>query len=213
MTPPAAAPAAALPRIVQAGDPVLRAQAALVPSDEIDTAAFRELVAAMVAVMRAAPGVGLAAPQIGVSKQVLVVEDPEDVMVRVSPEGRAVRGRVPVPLTVIVNPTLRLVEGERATFFEGCLSVTGYSALVPRAVEVEVSGLDATTTEVTPRVWRWRGWPARILQHEVDHLRGTLYVDRMLSRSLCSPEEASRWAGFNTAEVAEALGVDLREPR
>jgi peptide deformylase len=202
-----------LPRIVQAGDPVLRAEAKAVPADEIGTVAFRDLVETMVAVMRAAPGVGLAAPQIGVSKQVIVVEDQEEFLSRLSEEARAARERAPVPLTVIVNPTLRLVTGRPATFFEGCLSVTGYMALVPRALEVEVTGLDATTGTAVPRVWRLRGWPARILQHEVDHLRGTLYVDRMHARSLCGPDETHRWAGRTTEDVAAALGVDIQPAR
>jgi peptide deformylase len=202
-------PALALPRIVQAGDPVLRGVASLVSSDEIETSEFRTLVMTMIAVMRAAPGVGLAAPQIGVSKQVIVLEDRPEYMARLEEDGREVRERAAVPLTVIVNPTLRLIEGARATFFEGCLSVTGYVALVPRALEVEVMGLDATGPEAVSRVWRWRGWPARILQHEIDHLRGTLYVDRMHSRTLCSPDEIPRWIGRTTEEVAAALGVDL----
>jgi peptide deformylase len=203
MTPPD------LPRIVQAGDPVLRTAAAPVPLEEVETDAFRSLVATMVAVMRGAPGVGLAAPQIGIGKQVLVVEDPEELASRVAEDARRERGRVPFPLTVIVNPTLALVAGEPATFLEGCLSVKGYVALVPRALEVVVSGLDATGPHPTPRTWRLRGWPARILQHEVDHLQGTLYVDRMLSRSLSGPDEVPRWVGKSTAEIAAGLGVDL----
>jgi peptide deformylase len=198
-----------LPRIVQAGDPVLRAVAKIVAPHETETAAFRALVETMVSVMRAAPGVGLAAPQIGVAKQVIVLEDREDLMARLDAEALAARARVPLPLTVIVNPKLRLIEGPAATFLEGCLSVTGYVALVRRAAEVEVTGLDATGPDVRPRVWRVRGWPARILQHEVDHLNGTLYVDRMYPRSLCGPEETHRLAGKTTEEIAASLGVDL----
>jgi peptide deformylase len=198
-----------LPRIVQVGHPVLRAAAEPVAEHALRTPEFRALVDTMVAVMRAAPGVGLAAPQIGVSRQLIVVEDPEERLSRADPERLALRGRVPLPLTVIVNPTLRLLGGPPVTFLEGCLSVTGYMALVARAPEVEVAGLDATGLEPTPRVWRLRGWSARILQHEVDHLRGTLYVDRMHARSLCGPEEAGRWADSTTEQMAAGLGVDL----
>jgi peptide deformylase len=198
-----------LPRIVQAGDPVLRAVAESVPPHEIETPAFRALIETMVAVMRAAPGVGLAAPQIGVPKRVIVLEDREEFLSRLDADGLAARERVPLPLTVIVNPTLRLMDGRGATFLEGCLSVTGYVALVRRATEVEVTGLDATGPDVRQRVWRVRGWPARILQHEVDHVNGILYVDRMYPRSLCGPEETHRWAGKTAEEIALALGVDL----
>jgi peptide deformylase len=200
-----------LPLIVQAGDPVLRSVALPVPPDEVGTPEFRALVDTMIAVMRAAPGVGLAAPQIGVPKRVIVVEDREDLLAGMNADVRAARERNPLPLTVIVNPVLALVPGARVTFFEGCLSVSGYMALVARASLVEVTGLDATTGVGIPRVWRLRGWSARILQHEVDHLEGTLYVDRMYSRSLCSPQEAARWAGRTTQEAAAALGVELCE--
>lgn len=198
-----------LPHIVQAGDPILRSKAYPVLLEEVSSPGFRSLVSTMVAVMRAAPGVGLAAPQIGVPKQVLVVEDREELLGRIDEDARRARERVPLPLTVIVNPKLRLVPGRSATFFEGCLSVAGFIGLVPRALEVECSGLDVTTEDVVARVWRLRGWPARILQHEVDHLGGTLYVDRMHARSFCGPDEAHRWAGRTTEEAAAALGVKL----
>ncbi|KYF55543.1 peptide deformylase, partial [Sorangium cellulosum] len=180
--------------MVLAGRAVLRKPAALVPPEEIGTKQLKQLVSTMVAVMRKAPGVGLAAPQIGVGQQVIVLEDSEALMSRLTPEQRAERGRAPFPLQVIVNPTLKVLAPSppaagagRATFFEGCLSVPGYMALVERDLSVEVSGVDADGKEVR---WQATGWPARILQHEVDHLRGTLYVDRMISRSFCSNEEA-----------------------
>jgi peptide deformylase len=198
-----------LPRIVQAGDPVLRAAAGLVPVGEVETPAFRDLVATMISVMRAAPGVGLAAPQIGVSKQVIVFEDRNPHLVGMDSAALAERERTPLPLTVVVNPTLRIIDGSEVTFLEGCLSVTGYMALVRRATEVVLSGLDATLPGATSREWHLRGWPARIAQHEVDHLRGTLYVDRMYARSLCGPDETHRWSGRATCEIAAALGIDV----
>jgi peptide deformylase len=106
---------------------------------------------------------------------------------------------------VIVNPVLRMVGDERATFFEGCLSVTGYVGLVERSREVEVTGLDEHGAAVT---WRVRGWPARILQHEVDHLDGALYVDRMLTRSFTTGEQAKAlYAGKPIAEIRRMLGL------
>lgn len=200
-----------LPPIVQAGDPVLRHVAAPVAPERIATTAFRELVEHMVGVMRAAPGVGLAAPQIGVPLRVLVVEDTEERMAALPPEARAERGRREVPLRVIVNPELEVVGARRATFFEGCLSVRGYAALVERAYEVTVRGLDA---EGQPLTWQVEGWPARILQHEVDHLDGTLYVDRMLPRSLCQDAELKRWSGRSIEDVfAELVDVAALRPR
>ena len=196
--------APSLPPVVQAGHPVLRAVAELGDPARLGSRDVQALVHTMVAVMRAAPGVGLAAPQIGVPLQVIVLEDAEALMSKLTPAERAARGRVPYPLQVLVKTKLRPIGAERATFFEGCLSVKGYMALVERALEVEVSGLDEHGKEVTVRV---SGWPARILQHEIDHLRGTLYVDRMLTRTLCCNEEAPRWINLPASETREKLGA------
>ena len=201
-----------LPKIVQAGTPVLRAPAAPVPPEDFGGSKLKSLVAVMVEVMRSAPGVGLAAPQIGVGLQVIVLEDREALMARLSPEERAERGRAPVPLTAIINPTLTARGGSlitatgagRATFFEGCLSVAGYMALVERDLRVEVTGVDP---DGAPIRWEAEGWPARILQHEVDHLRGVLYVDRMLTRSLCSNDEAAHWLKRPLDEIRAAFGI------
>jgi peptide deformylase len=195
----------ALPPIVQAGHPVLRAAAAPVPADMLGSKKLRDLVATMTEVMRKAPGVGLAAPQIGVGLSLIVLEDAESLMSRLSPEDRKARGRVTFPLTVIANPTL-VTHGEgRAAFFEGCLSVPGYMALVERDLEVEVRGVDAAGDPVQ---WRVAGWPARILQHEVDHLRGTLYIDRMMPRTFTANAEAARWISLPAGEVKAALGIE-----
>jgi peptide deformylase len=191
--------------IVQAGHPVLRTPAAPVPAEMIGTPELDELIDRMITAMRQAPGVGLAAPQIGVGLQIIALEDTEERMARLTAEQRNERGRQPLPLTVILNPELRLIEGERAVFFEGCLSVAGYVALVERARAVEVTGL---TPQGEPLRWQVSGWPARILQHEVDHVGGTLYVDRMLTRSFCSAEEAlSRWSDVPVAAVRTALST------
>ncbi len=193
------------PAIVQIGDPVLRARAAEVPAGRIPTPEFQALVERMIASMRAAPGVGLAAPQIGVPWRVIVLEDRAELAGRLTEAERQERERVPFPVRVLVNPVLREVGSERALFFEGCLSVSGYVALVDRAREVEVTGLDERGALQT---WRARGWPARILQHEVDHLEGTLYVDRMVTRSFATAEHArARFAGKPIAEIRLQHGL------
>jgi peptide deformylase len=202
-TTPDASPAK--PAIVQTGAPVLRARAAEVAPERIASAEIQELVARMIAAMRAAPGVGLAAPQIGVSLRVLVLEDTTERMARLTADEIRERERVVLPLRVFINPTLRPVGDERRIFFEGCLSVDGFAALVERHAEVEVSGLDE---HGRPHTMHVRGWPARILQHEVDHLDGTLYVDRMVSRSFSTGEQArDRFAGKPIAEVLTNFGL------
>jgi peptide deformylase len=182
--------------IVRAGAPVLRARAAEVEPAEIGSKAMRDLIRTMVESMRRAPGVGLAAPQIGVSKRVIVLEDAERLMTGLSPEIRADRARVPFALKTIINPVLERLPAEgdapEPTFFEGCLSVPGMGALVSRSLEVIVRGL---SEKGEPLEWRVSGWPARILQHEVDHLDGTLYIDRMVSRTFGHNDEIASFAG------------------
>ena len=194
--------------IVTAGDPVLRRAASAVSPEAIGSRELDDLVREMTLVMRAAPGVGLAAPQIGVPLRVIVLEDTEQLMGRLSPRERAARERTPLPFAAIVNPEIER-RGEStpssATFFEGCLSVPGYMALVERELEVNLTGL--TLSGDTMRL-ALRGWPARIAQHEIDHLDGTLYVDRMIARTLCTNEEVSRrWIAEDVTKIRAALGA------
>jgi peptide deformylase len=155
--------------------------------------------------MRAAPGVGLAAPQIGIPWRVIVLEDREELVKNLTADERHERERTPFDTRVFVNPVLRHVGEEHAMFFEGCLSVKGYVALVERSREVEVTGLDE---HGAPQTWHVKGWPARILQHEVDHLDGTLYIDRMKTRSFANADQAKAlYAGKPIAEVRRMLGL------
>ncbi len=190
--------------IVQAGALVLRNRAATVEREAIRTPEMKALVTTMIETMRAAPGVGLAAPQIGIPLRVLVAEDRPEYQARLAEAHRAERGRTPLPLTVLFNPVLRHVGDRKATFFEGCLSVAGFSALVERSLEVEVEGLDENGE---PRTLSAVGWPARIFQHECDHLDGTLYIDRMLTRSFTGPEHLATYGGKSVAEVKKMLGI------
>ena len=193
------------PPIVQTGAPGLRSRAKEVPPEQIQTKEMQDLVARMIATMRAAPGVGLAAPQIGVPLRVIVLEDREDLLKGLTPEERKERERVAFPTRVFFNPVLKPVGEDRAMFFEGCLSVKGFVGLVERSAEVEVSGLDENGAAQT---WRVRGWPARIVQHEVDHLDGTLYIDRMKTRSFATAEHAKAlYAGKPIAEIRRMLDL------
>ena len=194
-----------LPPIVQTGAPVLRARAAEYPIEKIGSPEFQSLIKTMIAVMRKAPGVGLAAPQIGISTRIIVLEDRDELIAKLSENEKTERERTPFPTRVFVNPELSPIGQEHATFFEGCLSVNGFVGLVERAREVEVRAYDETGK---PSVWRVRGWPARILQHEVDHLEGTLYVDRMKTRSFATGDQArSLYGGKPIAEILKALGL------
>lgn len=188
--------------IVQAGDPVLRRPAAHFDGQLAD-ALLARLLTAMRETMQAAPGVGLAAPQVGVPLRVAVLED----TAQVSEEVRAARAREPLPFRVLVNPAYSPASAERAAFFEGCLSVRGWQAVVTRPAGIHLTALDETGRRVDEFV---HGWPARIVQHETDHLDGTLYLDRADLRSLSTNDAVTtRWNQPTPHEAATALGFPL----
>ena len=193
------------PRIVQVGDPVLRSAATAVDLDAIGRPELRDLVAGMVAAMRKAPGIGLAAPQVGVSKRIFVMEDRPEMTADLPKAVLLEREREPSPLRVLINPVVRPVGSQTRDFFEGCLSITGYTAMVTRHREVAVAYLDE---KGEPQEWIARGWPARVAQHEYDHLEAVLYTDRMIARSFMSNDEfRARYAARPIAEVKQELGL------
>lgn len=190
-------------KIRSVGEPVLRGRARALSAEEITSPSTVELIAAMRETMHDAPGVGLAAPQVGSGLQLAVIEDREENMKDLSREVLAERERKVVPFQVLINPVLTLESAPEVEFFEGCLSLPGLVALVPRARKVKVECLDGRGRA---RVIHASGWYARILQHEIDHLHGGLYVDRMQSKSLCTLENFSRhWKGKSVAEVNRLL--------
>jgi peptide deformylase len=179
-------------KIVQAGHPVLRETARPLEPVEIRSAEIQNLIEYMRETMRDAPGVGLAAPQIGLPLQIAVIEDPAELLTSIPPERLAERRRLPVPFQVLINPRVELA-GSEAEFFEGCLSLAGFSAMVTRSLEARVHCLDH---HGEPQTFTAEGWHARIVQHEVDHLHGCLYIDRMRPRTLTSLENLTKfWSG------------------
>jgi peptide deformylase len=196
--------------IVQAGNPVLRQRARQLRVAEIRSREMQKLIEAMRECMHEAPGVGLAAPQLGLALQLAVIEDREEYHKDVSEALLAERERRPVPFHAIINPTLEEIGEEKAEFFEGCLSVAGFSALVSRSRAVRVTCLDEWGVA---QVIEASGWYARILQHEIDHLNGTLYIDRMRSRSFTTMENlVEYWKGKPVSEVRSELEINPPVP-
>ncbi len=178
--------------IVQAGEPVLRQIARPLRADEIQGPEIQQTIAAMLETLRLAPGVGLAAPQVGLGVQLAIIEDREQYQRSWTAEQLRARGRVPIDFHVIINPELEVLDSNaQAQFFEGCLSVAGYTAQVPRSTRVRVRYLDQRGERQQVEA---QGWYARILQHEIDHLNGTLFIDRMKPRTFMSVKNyLDRW--------------------
>ncbi|XP_071717203.1 peptide deformylase 1A, chloroplastic-like [Rutidosis leptorrhynchoides] len=174
-----------MPEIVKAGDPVLHESAREVKPEEIGSERIQKIIDDMVKVMRNAPGVGLAAPQIGIPLKIIVLEDTEEYIGYAPKEETKAQDRRPFDLLVIVNPNLEKKGNKSALFFEGCLSVDGFRAMVERFLEVEVTGFDRYGQPIKVTA---SGWQARILQHECDHLQGTLYVDKMIKKTFRTVE-------------------------
>lgn len=151
----------AIREIVTLPDPVLRRKTRKVTEFGAE---LQTLVDDMIETMRAEPGVGLAANQVGISWRVIVVEygDEED-------------EEVPARLYVVVNPELTRLSKEMIVGTEGCLSIPGYAGNVERHASLTVKGFNRRGQPVTIKA---KGWLARIFQHEVDHLEGVVFTDR-----------------------------------
>lgn len=187
-------------QIVKIGHPALRHGTRPVPQELFGSAALEELIEVMRATL-AGQGVGLAAPQIAVPLRLFVIEDTEERMSKLSLEQRRQRHRYPYPFEAVINPTWCAISSRTAIEEEGCLSIPGFVASVPRYWAIEVDGyhLDGERKR-----WSLEGWPARIFQHEIDHLDGCLMTDRMLPRTLASTD--SHGTGVSS-DLLERLGL------
>ncbi|MET0863206.1 MAG: peptide deformylase [Nakamurella sp.] len=184
--------------LVLAGDPVLRTPS--MPYDfGLPAELWTELISAMRESMHAAPGVGLAAPQIGLGIRVAVLEDAATVTADIAAD----RQRYQTAPRVLVNPQYEAAAGSVAEFYEGCLSVPGYQAVVPRSTAVRLTAVDEQGAAVDEVV---TGWAARIVAHETDHLNGVLYLDRALTRSLSTTANlVDQWSGTPLRVIRERL--------
>jgi peptide deformylase len=192
-------------KIVQVGEPVLRQRARPLLQEEIALPETQQLIVWMHETMRDAPGVGLAAPQVGLPLQLAVIEDRPEYSKDIAADRLAERERQAVQFQVLINPRIVEQSDQQVEFFEGCLSLAGFSALVKRSRQVAVEYWDERGQ---PRRIEAQGWYARILQHEIDHLYGRLYIDRMEPRSFMSIDNLSRhWKDMPVEAVRQALEV------
>jgi len=175
--------------IITLGHPTLRLRARKVTKFGPE---IKQLIDDMIETMEAAPGVGLAAPQVNVLERVIVVELPAD-----EEEG------LPAERYAFVNPEIVKVSRDVEEGQEGCLSIPGYVGEVPRHLEIVVRGQDAYGK---PQRVRARDYLARIFQHEIDHLDGVLFIDRVTD-PLKIQKITHEDAAASNAETTEALAL------
>ena len=169
----------AVREIVRLGHPALRTPSVAVPLDRIASPEIQGLIDDLVDTLRVAPGVGLAAAQLGISRQIFVFERPT-----------ARPDEVPA-IQVVVNPLLEPHGGDLVYDWEGCLSIPDLLGLVPRHVGVRLLGKGRAGEDLD---FELSGFAARVVQHEYDHLHGVLYLDRMRDlHSLACVDEWERW--------------------
>lgn len=166
--------------ITTIGNPVLRAKARPVSRAELGTPALESLIDDLVDTMHHANGAGIAAPQVGESIRVCTIHVQDNPRYPYKPN---------IPLTVLLNPVIEPIGEETFDNYEGCLSVPNLRGLVRRAVHVRVRAWDRTGRDLE---FEARGLAACTYQHEVDHLDGTLFVDRVEDRG-----SLSTWADFD----------------
>ncbi|KAL2714545.1 hypothetical protein V1478_015730 [Vespula squamosa] len=181
--------------ITQVGDPVLRTPTLPVNLEVIQFFQFQMVMKQMKVIMEIYNTFGLSACQIGLPWKVFMIQITEKHLKEVSENLIKIREMEVIPLQVFINPTIRTIDHKLVSFPEVCASIRGYSAEVSRAREVEIKAFNESSEEVTVR---FKGWAARIVQHEMDHLNGILYTDKMDRRtfSCCYWNEVNKHKGL-----------------
>jgi peptide deformylase len=186
--------------VVEIGDPVLRERSRELSSDEIASPEIQRLIDDLIETKRATHGAGIAANQVGEAVRVAIVEVEEG--------NPRYPYKPPVPLTVIINPTIEPLGDETIEINEGCLSVPDLRGNLPRHLEIRVRYLDREGTEHDEVK---RGLTAGTFQHEVDHLDGTLFVDRADPRTFATWEQFDRHQRDEFVRRVERLTEELGE--
>lgn len=168
----------AIRRIIRMGHPLLRERARELTGDEIASAEIKHLIADMTDTLHDYGGIGLAAPQIGESIRLAIIE---------IPGGETRYGDLaPLSFSVFINPTIEVLDPATAGYWEGCLSVPGLRGFVERPQHIKVSYTSESGEQLGLEL---SGFSATVFQHEFDHLDGKLYIDRITDTRLFSFEK------------------------
>jgi peptide deformylase len=175
----------AILKVARMGHPVLRAKALPVPPGHIRSAPVQRLIDDMFETMREYAGIGLAAPQVHEGVRIFVAG------LRDAEIGDTLEADDEMPFLALINPEVTLLTEPTHDGWEGCLSIPDVRGLVPRAVDVRVQAYDRAGKKIA---FTAKGLPARVIQHENDHLDGVLFMDRMPTlQSLTFLEEYRRF--------------------
>jgi peptide deformylase len=185
-------------QVVQIGDPVLRERSKELSPEEIASPEIQQLIDDLIETKRATHGAGIAANQVGEAVRVAIVEVEEG--------NPRYPYKPPVPLTVIINPTIEPLGEETIEINEGCLSVPDLRGSLPRHLEIRVRYLDRDGVEHDEVK---RGLTAGTFQHEVDHFDGTLFVDRADPRTFATWEQFDRHQRDEFVRRVEQLAEGL----
>jgi peptide deformylase len=186
-------------KLYQTGQPILHKTSKRVSKKQLTSQHVQDIIDFMISTLRDAPGVGLAAPQVGEALQIIIIEDKPAYLETVPKKLLKEQQRTAIKLKVLVNPVLEIIDPDSSLYFEGCLSVDGYVGAVSRNKSVRVKAWDRHGNDVS---FIAHGWQARILQHETDHLLGTLYIDKMITASFCSLKNFTmRWRKSTEKEI------------
>lgn len=179
-------------KVIRMGHPTLRKVADPVDPAQINTPEFKELLQDLFDTMKVEGGIGIAAPQINVSKQVALIELPE--------KSERYGTLSNSPLHIIINPVLTIIDPTLQGFWEGCLSVPGLRGFVERPRNIQIDFLNEFGEKKQLVV---EDFLATVFQHELDHLFGKLYIDQITDLTkLCYNEE---FAEFNAAKKEDSL--------
>ncbi len=164
--------------VCRMGHPILRSKARDLTKDYLKTDEFAGLISDLKDSMDHYGGIGIAAPQIGIGLNVAIIE--------IKGSGNRYGEAITLPLTVFVNPRIKKLTDDEQGFWEGCLSVPGLRGYVERPKKIQVNFLDAVGEE---KELIAEGFLATVIQHELDHLEGILYIDRVRDSRMISYQE------------------------